>query len=314
MDHHKERAYHSVIGALVGDAACMGFHWLYDQQQIRKIAGDKPEFHSSNRYEYQDKGYFAHEGKSVGDHSQYGAQVLAMVDSLATNKIYQEEDYIREFRNWFDFGGQWVGYIDKPTRITLVNIHQLEQQELPITRCGADDTQLPAVAKLVPLIACFHGLSELPKMVESAVRVTNNNDQSVEWAKAITLLLQAALQGNTPMQSVEMVRQTCSEFIFEQVNLALSEPDEHITVAAERFGLHCGLDAAFPLIMRIVATASSYQQAMRDNIFCGGDSCGRGVIIGAILAACYFDSSGSIPSEWLAKTKLQGNVLALPIQ
>ncbi|NOH98863.1 ADP-ribosylglycohydrolase family protein [Vibrio sp. 99-70-13A1] len=314
MDQHKEKAYHAVVGALVGDVASMGLHWLYDQQQIIKVAGNHPEFHAPDRFDYQDKGFFAHEGKSVGDHSQYGAQVLAMVDALTCAKAYSEKCYIEHFREWFDFGGYWVGYIDKPTKITLQNIHQLEANGLPVTQCGADDTQLPAISKLIPLIACFHTSNELPAMVESAVRVTNNNDKAVEWAQALTLLLQAAIQGHTPMQCVEMVRQTCSSFIHEQVNLALAEPELSITEAAQKFGLHCDLAAAFPVIIRIVATAKNYEQGIRDNILCGGDNCGRSIIIGAVLAASYFDDDRSMPCEWLARLNLNGSVLALPIQ
>ena len=39
MDNHKERAFYAVVGALVGDAASMGLHWLYDQERILQVAG-----------------------------------------------------------------------------------------------------------------------------------------------------------------------------------------------------------------------------------------------------------------------------------
>ena len=90
MDNHKERAFYAVVGALVGDAASMGLHWLYDQERILQVAGFEPEFRSPNESDYQDKGYFAHQGKSAGDQSQYGAQLLAMVDSLVDNQHYDE--------------------------------------------------------------------------------------------------------------------------------------------------------------------------------------------------------------------------------
>lgn len=63
MDNHKERAFYAVVGALVGDAASMGLHWLYDQERILHVAGFEPEFRSPNQFDYQDKGYFAHQGK-----------------------------------------------------------------------------------------------------------------------------------------------------------------------------------------------------------------------------------------------------------
>lgn len=314
MDNHKERAFYAVVGALVGDAASMGLHWLYDQERILHVAGFEPEFRSPNRFDYQDKGYFAHQGKTSGEQSQYGAQLLAMVDSLVNNQKYDEANYIQHFRFWFDFGGSWQGYIDKATRMSLLNIHQLELEDAPITACGADDTQLPAVSKIIPLVACTYTSHTLPAMVESAVRVTNNNDKAVEWAQAITLLVQAAIQGNSPLQSVEMVRQTCSKFVHDQIDMALADPELSITDAAKKFGLHCELSAAFPLLIRIIAGAQSYKQGIRDNILCGGDSCGRAIVIGAVLAACFYEEDAGIPTEWLKQVELNGGVLSLPIE
>jgi len=40
----KTRARNLVLGALVADAAAMGFHWLYDQGRIAAVAPKTPEF------------------------------------------------------------------------------------------------------------------------------------------------------------------------------------------------------------------------------------------------------------------------------
>lgn len=34
----------TILGALVADAAAVGFHWLYDQTRIKEIAPESPEF------------------------------------------------------------------------------------------------------------------------------------------------------------------------------------------------------------------------------------------------------------------------------
>ena len=156
MNSENNRALNSVIGALVADAASMGFHWLYDQVAIKTLSNGTPEFHAANEKDYIDKGYYAHHGKKPGDYSQYGAQMIAMLDAIAKQGRYDETNYIQAFRDWFDLGGMWCGYIDKPTKLTILNIHALEAQEKPLHQVGADDTQNPAISKLPPLLAIHH--------------------------------------------------------------------------------------------------------------------------------------------------------------
>lgn len=74
-----------------------------------------------------------------------------------------------------------------------------------------------------------------------------------------------------------------------------------VTVAAE-VGMHCGLDASFVVICHLLLKAESYQQAVRENILCGGDNCGRAVTLGAILAACFYNKAGAMSSLWVSRT------------
>ena len=304
MSKAKQRAYESVMGALVGDAASLGFHWLYDQGLIARHGGSHPEFHQPSREEYQDKGYFAHTGKRVGDHSHYGAQMLAMQEAIALNGGYDELAYIQSFQHWFDFGGCWHGYIDHPTKDTLLNLHQRKANGEPPAACGADDTQNPALTKLPPLVAAHYDDADLMTKVVSAVRVTNNNDTAVAYAKATAVMLQSAINGASPKACVQQAKSAddVDDVVVAAIDKAESmAQQDSVTVAAEA-GMHCGLDASFVVICHLLLNAESYQQAIRDNILCGGDNCGRAVTLGAILAACFYDQGGAMPSAWVSRT------------
>lgn len=118
-------------GALVADAAAMGFHWMYDQEKIRKLGGDTPEFFdpsaSSSAYtrSAELESTFVHAGKKPGDMTQYGEQLLVIIKAMATNdgKLIQTE-YEQEFKSFFGPGGPWVGYIDRPTGRVLFNLEK----------------------------------------------------------------------------------------------------------------------------------------------------------------------------------------------
>ena len=118
-------------GALVADAAAMGFHWMYDQNTIEKLGGDAPEFFdpevSSASYtrSAELESTFVHAGRKPGDMTQYGEQLLVIIKALAKNggKLVQAE-YEQEFKSFFGPGGPWVGYIDRPTGRVLYNLEK----------------------------------------------------------------------------------------------------------------------------------------------------------------------------------------------
>lgn len=301
MTSEQDRARAAVTGAIVADAASMGLHWLYDQARIREVAGDSPAFRAPNRADFADKGYFAHDGKRPGDPSHYGEQMLVMARSLTRTGAYDAGDYAAEFRATFGYGGAWVGYIDRPTRATLDAMAAAEAADQALTGCGADDAQLPAVSKLPPLVARHYAADDLGALVESAVRVTNNRDDSVAWGQAIASMIRAAIQGATPEDAVAAAR-GINEMIDGQIEAALALRDKSPSEVATAFALHCQLEVAFPVLCHSIATAKSYADAVRANIQAGGDSCGRAVPLGAVLGACFAGADDGIPPEWIAKT------------
>jgi hypothetical protein len=63
----RQRGKNAIIGALVADAATMGFHWLYSQQRLAELASEVPEFRSPTAVDFAGNvGYFAHGGKVAG--------------------------------------------------------------------------------------------------------------------------------------------------------------------------------------------------------------------------------------------------------
>ena len=310
-----ERARAACLGALVADAATMGFHWLYDQPRIAALAGDAPEFRAPNARDFKDDagetlGYFAHAGKRPGDPSHYGAQMIAMADALAASGRYEPLAYAEAFRAAFGYGGTWTGYIDRPTRQTLDAMAAAEAAETPITGCGADDEQLPALSKLPPLVAAHHDDPDLLDKVESAVRITNDRDDSAAWGRAAALMIRAAIHGDDPAAAIEAARGVAPE-IDAQIAEALALRAETTEVVATKFALHCHLDVAFPVMTHAIATATSYREAVRANIRAGGDNCGRSILIGAVLGACFGgDGDAGVPAEWLAKLRVPGALLA----
>ena len=250
------------------------------------------------------KGYFAHPMKAAGDLSHYGEQLRAMLEGLADAQgRYDKRAYERAIVARFGYGGRFVGYIDKPTRATLDNLGRVEPEDPAAVAAfhGADDTQVPALAKLPALVAAHHGDPALECLVESAVRVTNDNDTAVAFGKVAGRMLEAALDGDAMDAVIEAGRRAAPEAIEALFADALARRDEDTAAVTRHFALHCQLTAAFPSLLHNLATAPDYATAVRRNILAGGDSCGRAILLGALMGAVrgIGKGRGGVPKGWI---------------
>ncbi len=189
------RLHSLVLGALVADAASLGLHWLYDPARLAAIgARGDVAFLAPDAANYHDcRGTFVHGAKRCGELSGYGETCALMLHHLAEHDgQFELAAYQAAFLRHFGPGGAYVGYIDKPTRGTLLRLMQAGAEPYPAPS-GIDDDQLPALATLPPLLAAAwqQGLerADVLVLVEQAVRVTSDNDTAVQAARVAAVLL-----------------------------------------------------------------------------------------------------------------------------
>lgn len=187
------------------------------------------------------------------------------------------------------------------TEIQQAGVHiaeSIDRQLLP--ESGADDMQLPAVSKLPPLVACYVGQSNLMEITEAAVRVTNHNDEAVAWARCAARLLDHLFRGESMAAALDAATREAPDT--ESLASARSGSSLDGPAAGDAHGRTCYLYEAMPVIFHILGHADSFTQAVRANIQCGGDSCGRAWIIGPALAAVYgVGGEQGVPLSWLAR-------------
>src|SRR5687768_8511930 len=123
----------AILGALVADSAALGLHWLYDPARIAEIEAKRGlVFLQPDPADYAGgKGYFAHGRKAPGESSSYGEVCLLMLKHLAKHGSFKRVEYQAEYRAYFGPGGEFVGYIDSPTRLTLGTLLPLEPENFP---------------------------------------------------------------------------------------------------------------------------------------------------------------------------------------
>lgn len=293
-----------VLGALVADAAAMGLHWLYDPERIASLAERlEPLFLSADQQHFDGaKGYFAHGGKRAGELSQYGAVLtLAMKSLIASDGRVDITDFQRRYEAFFGPGGEWEGYIDRPTRGTLANLGPEVNDDTPAAS-GIDDDQMPAFSIVPGIVAAGPNVPSLADDVTRMVRVTNDNPLATEAATIVADVISALLQGDDMLTTLTKQADAAGDLLQPLLREALAADDQTSVDIAGHFGRACHVQQGLPVVFHIAKHAETYENAVRTNVLAGGDSCGRSMALGAILGARYgFGGERGIPLPWLTR-------------
>ncbi len=284
-----------LMGALVADAASLGLHWLYDTERIAQIEAqsDTLAFTPLAPQNYAGvAGYYAHAARGDGALTHYGETLwLAMQGSLESG--FDPLRYQAAFAAHFGAGGNYVGYIDKPTRAVLA--HLAAEQTTP---SGCDDDQLPALNTLPLIAVAHHRQAGFTARVEAAIAVTHVNDDATAYGQMFAHLLARLLQG----QPLALALAEASNGQ-EALQAALISEENDSVAYGEITGRACHLHMGMPLAFHILARAQNYAEAIETNIRAGGDSAGRAIVIGAVLGAVHGIEGAGIPLDWVLKTR-----------
>jgi ADP-ribosylglycohydrolase len=172
---------------------------------------------------------------------------------------------------------------------------------------GAHDLQMPAIAKLPALVAVSvaRGMIEgdaFSAQVSSAVRITNDHPIAAVYGDICAHMLLAAGREGSIAAVVESAITTNDPDARALLNDALSRKDQDNDEVTSHFGMACDLPFGVPSALHNITTASSFARAIRRNIYAGGDSCGRAMLVGAVMGAVHgVGGAQGIPQDWIRR-------------
>ncbi|MBL4850436.1 MAG: ADP-ribosylglycohydrolase family protein [Planctomycetes bacterium] len=192
LSPRRERAFAALVGALVADAAALGFHWLYDVERLAERGGERPEFQTPDPLDFAGvPGYFAHPGKRAGDLSQYGEGLLVLATTLLRAEgRYSVRAHQGVFQEVFGSGGTWSGYVDHPTQATLRNLERGTQAALEAGLAAGSGIPAEARAGAVQRILAKARLASGDELLET-LQAAQEAPLS-EGARAAAVALDAA--------------------------------------------------------------------------------------------------------------------------
>ena len=245
----------------------------------------------SNVYEGK-KAYFAHAAKRSGDYSHYGQSARVAADVIETHGRYSTADHRQMFFDTFGPCGSYHGFADRPTKALVARIIA-GGEDIP-DLSGSDDDQLPALC-CVPALFCDEADNHT---VKSAVSVTTINETAISGAlvlyNCLSLLRSEVSLDDALLQSADCANSELSGLLKDALNREPYDPKS----AANHFGMPCHMTQGLPVAWHLLKHSTDYESVVRDNIRCGGDSCGRAMAVGSVAGLFH-----GIPDELKRKVR-----------
>lgn len=283
-----DRLRGAVWGQFIGDAACLGSHWIYD---LAELAWRFPA--GVQGFEAPQEGHY-HFGKEPGDQTHYGDAALLLLASVAELGHFAAADFGRRFIALME-SADYHGYRDHATKETLARYREFRGKNPEGTfdyQHGADDDQPATVTRLAPVVAAHWQDKNLLDIVATATRVSQDNNRAIAYAQAHALILWHLLAGRQVEEAAREAQKALATAgpagseVAAKIEAALTLQGITLTEATLSFGQSCPLASSFPAALyATLVHQDDFGTAILATARAGGDNAGRAAMIGAWLGA-----------------------------
>jgi len=271
-----------LLSTLAADTYCLGSHWIYDGDELQNLAINWEELNAPH--------VPWHEGKTKGDFTHYGDQIIILKDFLKDKRSFSIEDYMLHWRHEMK---TFKGYIDGSTKETIENI----DKNLPIP-CGSNSGDMSIIGKIIPLLKVSNSKEAFLTNTKLFAQATHNNEAVLEAMDFFSNLLLEVLDGKTITQSISKLKEGYSRNIQNHIDAGINSKDEDTYLALSKFGSGCPTEYCFPSTIHMLYKYDNYKEALMENAKSGGDNSARAMIIAYLFTAQ--ESIDIVPEQWLA--------------
>lgn len=275
----------AIYGAFVADALSLGAHWVYDVNEI------KEKFPCYDRYHDPITNY--HGSKVAGDLTHYGDQALWLLEAVTLDKEFSLANFSSRWRAYMS---EYKGYVDQASKTTLENLIAGKSS----LEAGSSSQELGVVGRIAALVLLYSNhQKELENAAVLQTRMTHNSNSALSSTRLFARVLYLVCQGSSPRNAlVAIFNETDESIIKEWIKLALASVKHDTIDAIASFGQSCGVKRGSPGALHLILKyENDFEEAMKQNVYAGGDSAARGMVAGMILGA--YNKLEAIPQRWI---------------
>jgi len=288
-----------VLASFAADSLALGVQWIYNTGKIKRDFGRVDTLRKPLPGSY-------HPTKDKGEFTHYGDQTFVLLESMAARRGFDLSDFSGR---WQDLFKTYRGYFDQATKQTLQNL----AQGRAIEDAGSSSTELSGAARIAPLVFLYHKDPEaLVKAARAQTQMTHNNPMVIDSAEFFARVCCKVLDGTAPTKAMtEVAARRFKGFpLFAWVKGGMDSAGEESVSTIARFGQSCHTDDAFPGVVHLIARyEQDLKEALVQAMMAGGDSAGRGLMVGMVLGAHLGDKG--LPKEWVSGLKKGNDIMRL---
>lgn len=301
------------LGSLVADALAMPGHWYYDREALRRDYGtldhyQKPRnphpdsiLHRSSYRAVNERGEILHDqkqywGKPNIHYHQFlekGENTLNLQLAILLNKLMEATGHYDDGL-WIDFYTQFMltpgnhrdTYLEEYHRGFFTRFAQGKDKR----KCGIKDEHIGGLAQVPALLAALPADADWRTTVKTHVTLTHRHSNVLRAADCFARILHA-IENGVPLR--EALAKAAGDW-FSTAKAQKWSLRANETIIGRVLSPACYIDQAFPAALYLAwKYHDDFEAGIIANAQVGGDSCHRGVVVGALLAA-----NNTIDPKW----------------
>lgn len=281
---YDDRVKDLVLASIVADAYCLGSHWIYDLNELKKLPLNWNQLNNAQAK--------WHKGKKAGELTHYGDLNVFFYSYIKNQKTFDKNDYLQNFA---DFMKSYNGYIDGSSSKTLEHFNN------PLTE-ESKSTDLSIISRIPGLLLVSNNKEEFLINVENLVILSHNSNIAISVARLFSLVLIDVLEGNKIIDSFNKYKEDFSSDVQDLINKGINSKLSSTEISLKEFGIACSIEHGLAGVLHILSKYDNFEDLMIFNAKVGGDNSSRAMMAAILFAAK--EGISQIPSSWL-KTKVK---------
>lgn len=191
-----ERRTSLVVGPILADAATMGLHWIYNQNDIKNKFEAGSKSMSGAFFEPPSCPYYSYKS---GYLSPYGDELLPLLRSFSASEIFDNESIATVYYNFLK---SYEGRLNHVSNSFIDNWDSGKAW----SECAVADDQANGMIRVPLTVARYVGKAELLDRVSDVVNMFQVSSLSLEVSYLSAIILERILQSNcTPKEAIASV-------------------------------------------------------------------------------------------------------------
>jgi ADP-ribosylglycohydrolase len=307
---YDDRVAGALSGLFIADALAMPVHWYYDTDALRRDYGHVRDYlvpknphpdsilwrssyvstspkaeilHDQAQY-WGEKGIHYHQFLEAGENTLNGQLAAELLEFVYRQNTYEPGPWLEHFVSFLTTPGSHRDtYVEEYLRHFFTNYGR----GIALEQCGRkDEHHIGGFTLMLPLTIHFSDSPEYARKIsQEHLALTHGGPLMSKGAALVIDLLISLLHGTPMIEALEAINQSSTTESIGSSFLDLLDYPDHIVIG-KHFSSACYMDQALPATLYLAAKYHDQpEQGLIANTMCGGDNCGRGAVLGALLGA-----------------------------